>query len=93
MVLMNVDSRSRQASIGFLLFQYYHSIARITNGQQTAVRILDVWEYISRRLRGTSVGEVERAIDELEEVGIMRNGSLFSTESIDPHNKSKKKHN
>lgn len=81
----------RQASIGFLLFQYYQSIARTIDGHQAAIRILDAWEYISRRLVGTSIGEVERALDELEEVGIMRNGSLIATESNDPDDKSNKK--
>ena len=88
---MNLEPEIRQASIGFLLFQYYQSIGATTDGQQTAIRILDAWEYIRRRLVGTSIGEVERALDELEEVGIMRNGSLVATESIDPDNTSNKK--
>ena len=86
---MNLKPEIRQASIGFLLFQYYQSITRTTDGQQAAIRILDVWEYINRRLAGTSISEVQRALDELEEVGIMRNGSLITTESIDPYNKKK----
>ncbi|MEE9284070.1 MAG: hypothetical protein V3U49_08375 [Nitrososphaerales archaeon] len=56
------------------------------------IRILDAWEYINRRLEGTSIGEVERALDDLEEVGIMRNGSIIPTDSIDSRNESKKKH-
>ncbi len=87
---MNLEPEIRQASIGFLLFQYYQSITRTTDGQQTPIRILDAWEYICRRLVGTSIGEVERALDGLEEVGIMRNRSLIATDSIYPQDKSKK---
>ena len=87
---MNVKPEIRQASIGFLLFQYYQSITRTTDWQQTPIRIMDAWEYINRRLAGTSIGEVEIALDELEMVGIMRNGCPIATESIDPHNRSKK---
>jgi len=80
--LINLKREIRLASIGFLLFQYYQSIAD-NPGQQPAIRILDVWEYINRRLTGTSIGEVQRALDELEAVGIIRNGSFIATESID----------
>ena len=88
---MNLEPEIRRASIGFFLFQYYQSITRRTDMRRTPIRILDAWEYIRRRLVGTSIGDVERALDELEEVGIMRNGSLIATESIDPDDKSKKK--
>ena len=76
---MNAKTDFRQASIGFLLFQYFQSITRTTDEQQTGIKILDLWEYINRRLVGTSIREVERALDDLEEVGIIRNGSLIST--------------
>lgn len=80
-----------QSLIGYLLFQYSQSIARAVDGKQTVIRILDAWEYISRRLTGTSIVEVEEALEELEEVGIMKNGILIAPESIDQHSKSKKK--
>ncbi len=85
---MNVKPAIMQALIGFLLFQYGQSITQTIDGKKT-IRILDVWEYINRRLPGTSIGEVERALDELEDVGIVRNGSLIPTESIDARNESK----
>lgn len=75
------EEEIRQASIGFLLFQYYQSIARTAEGRQSMIRILDVWEYINRRLAGTSIGEIQRALDELDWVGIMRNGSLIALRS------------
>ena len=81
-----MGSEIRQASIGYLLFRYYRSITGTIDRRQKGLRILDAWEYINRRLAGTSIGEVERALDELEMVGIMRNGSLITTEWIDsPH--------
>ena len=88
---MNVRPDFRQASIGFLIFQYYHSITPTVDQPRETTSILDLWEYINRRLVNTSVSEVEKALDELEKVGIIRNGSLASPESLDPHNKSKKK--
>ena len=86
---MNVKSEIRQASIGFLIFQYYHSISPRRDGRKAVIQKLDVWEYINRKLAGISIGEVERALDELEEVGIMRIGMLLASGSIDPDSKSK----
>lgn len=90
--IINVKPEIVQALIGFLLFQYNQSMTRTTYGREIEIQILDAWEYINRRLVGTSIVEVERIFDELEEVGIMTNGSLLATESIDPHNKSKTQH-
>ncbi len=89
---MNVKPEIIQALIGFLLFQYSQSITRTTHGHEIEIQIFDAWEYVYRRLEGTSISEVERAVNELEEFGIMRNGSLVPTESIDPHDKSKTQH-
>ena len=46
---------------------------------------------LQRRL---SIGyaRAARILDELEEVGIMRNGRLIPTGSIDPNNKSKRRY-
>ncbi|MEE8186693.1 MAG: hypothetical protein V3T99_03410 [Nitrososphaerales archaeon] len=90
--MINVKPEIIQALIGFLLVQYNQSMTRTTYGHEIEIQILDAWEYINRRLVGTSIVEVERIFDELEEVGIMRNGSLLVTGSIDPHNKSKTQH-
>lgn len=92
MGLVNVKPEIIQALIGFLLFRYNQSITQTTNGREIEIQILDAWEYIRRRLPGISLVEVERMFDELEDVGIMRNGSIIPTESIDPYSKSKKKY-
>ena len=44
--------------------------------EQRPIRILDIWEYVKRRLPGASIGEIETALHELEMVGIMRNASF-----------------
>ncbi len=81
----------RQASIGFLIFQYYQSISPRKDAQKAAIQTLDAWEYVNRRLVGTSIGEVERALDELEEVGIMRSGIPIASGSVEPDSKSRER--
>ncbi len=87
---MNVKPEIIQSLIEYLLFQYSQSITRTVDGKRTVIRILDAWEYINRRLAGTSIGEVEKALDELEMVGLMRNGYLIAPESVDQYSKSQK---
>lgn len=75
---MDVKPEIIQGLVGYLLFQYGQSIPRAVNEKKSVIRILDAWEYVNRRLVGTSIGEVEKALDEFEEVGIMKNGILIA---------------
>ncbi len=89
---MNVKREIMQVLVGFLFFKFSQSIVRTTYGHGIEIQIMDVWEYIYRRLPGISIVEVERTYDELEQIGIMRNGRFISTESIDPQGESKKRY-